>query len=194
MNDEIKLFNMDNYREQFYSSPSYLTQNSNNTIVFDKLLHEGFDWGGNDWNAYTMSDENVELIRNRINQKIINEYRFREIGSIPGRFKVYMQRTITEAVTAQGLVYEKLIEGLDLFNWGSTLIDEAVVRSEFPQSKLNSDNDDYASYSDDRSYLKKEEGNNLQALLTYINDFNEPDAWVVKQCEKNFSMLGNFTY
>lgn len=194
MSELIKGFNVDNYNEQMTGEPSYLSYNSNNTIVFEKLLFEGFDWGGNDWTAYSMKPESIEIIRGRINGKIEDQYRFRELGDIPGRFKHYMKRTITQAVTKQGPVYEKLIDGLDIYAVGNESAEEALIHSEFPQAKLNSEKNDYASSSDERIFSKTYEGNQLRSLILFIEEFEEPDAWVVEQCEKNFSMLGNFTY
>lgn len=100
------------------------------TIELDALLRTGYDIGLKDYPIPSFADE---AWRRHLNHKIINHYRYREIGNTaPDRWKLYLNNTMNEIMPIKNLMYEALDTNWK-FNTGS---DFSEVIEE--NSKLNS--------------------------------------------------------
>ena len=193
--NNILPYNLDNYRSQInLEDKEYTDWHSKNTIVFGSLLDDGWDWGRNDWTSYSMSEENLALIRPRINEKIEDRYYFRELGVLPpGKFKRFLKRNITEIMSQLGPVYETSIKGIDLLE-SSEDMKARIIRSEYPQGLLQTEQQDYGSSADENAFNKTTTKNQLEGIIMYSDSFSEPDKLVLEYVDKCFSSLLEFNF
>ena len=99
------------------------------TIELNTLLNTNFDIGLESYPIPSFADETW---RNRLNQKIINHYRYREIcHTAPDRWKLYLNNTMNEIMPVKCLMYEALAKNWE-FNTGSDFTE--VIAEE---NKLN---------------------------------------------------------
>lgn len=100
------------------------------TIELNALLSTGYDIGLKDYPIPSFADEEW---RTKLNNKIINHYRFREIcHTAPDRWKLYINNTMNEIMPVKNMMYEALAKNWE-FNTGA---DFSEVIEE--NSKLNS--------------------------------------------------------
>lgn len=100
------------------------------TIELNALLKTGYDIGLKDYPVPSFADE---AWRTRLNNKIINHYRYREIGhTAPDRWKLYLNNTMNEIMPIKNMMYEALAKNWE-FNTGADFTE--VVEE---NSKLNS--------------------------------------------------------
>ena len=100
------------------------------TIELNTLLKTGYDIGLKDYPIPSFADETW---RTQLNNKIINHYRFREIGhTAPDRWKLYLNNTMNEIMPVKNMMFEALAKNWE-FNTGA---DFSEVIEE--NSKLNS--------------------------------------------------------
>lgn len=87
-------------------------EHGNNTVILNDLLHTDFELLLND---YPIFDENY---RNILNEKIINHYRFREIGFFsPDKFNFKLRTKMFEIMPYFNVIYKKLkSENYDIFS------------------------------------------------------------------------------
>lgn len=86
------------------------------TIELNTLLNTNFDIGLESYPIPSFADE---AWRNKLNQKIINHYRYREIcHTAPDRWKLYLNNTMNEIMPVKCLLYEALADNWK-FNTGS---------------------------------------------------------------------------
>lgn len=99
------------------------------TIELNTLLNTNFDIGLESYPIPSFADE---AWRNKLNQKIINHYRYREIcHTAPDRWKLYLNNTMNEIMPVKCLMYEALAKNWE-FNTGSDFTE--VIAEE---NKLN---------------------------------------------------------
>ena len=100
------------------------------TIELNTLIRTGYDSGLKDYPIRSFADE---AWRTQLNNKIINHYRYREIGhTAPDRWKLYLNNTMNEIMPVKNMMYEALAK-----NWAfNTGADFSEVIEE--NSKLNS--------------------------------------------------------
>lgn len=189
-------YDMDRFRDQMALADKTETDwHSKNTIIFGSLLDDDYDWGKNDWKCYTLSDAALAIVRPRINQKIEDRYRYRELGVLPiRRFKDNLVRNINDAMAAQGYLYEEIYKGLDITNNGSSLVKERDIHSNFPQSQLAPTTQDYATSSVEKGQETINSGNQIKAIEAFYKAFNEPDAAVLDYINVCFSNYISFDY
>lgn len=194
MSEDILQFDTQRYADQMsLEDKNYVDWHSKNTIAFGSLIDDGWDWGRDDWTCYSVKPEYLEVIRDRINEKIEDEYFFREIGVLPvGKFKKILKRTINEAMAKQGPIYNEIAEGLELTMVRSDKFKERTIHSDYPQAQLSPSSKDYASNADEKANERTLKGGPVSAILMYSDGFNEPDAEVVKAVSKCFSNLLSF--
>lgn len=183
-------YDMNRYHEQMtLADKDYTDWHSKNTIIWGALLEDPFyDWGRDEWTCYLLTDEELAVIRPRLNKKIEDRYRYRELGVLPPRrFMDNLVRNINDAMATHGLVYKELIKGLDITNNGSELVKQRDVNSNFPQSQLSPTAQDYASSSVERGKETTNSGNQIKAIETFGKVFNEPDAAVLDWISVCFS-------
>lgn len=100
------------------------------TIELNALIKTGYDIGLKDYPIPSFADE---AWRTQLNNKIINHYRYREIGyTAPDRWKLYLNNTMNEIMPVKNMMYEALAKNWE-FNTGADFTE--VVEE---NSKLNS--------------------------------------------------------
>ena len=98
------------------------------TIELNTLLNTNFDIGLESYPIPSFADETW---RNRLNQKIINHYRYREIcHTAPDRWKLYLNNTMNEIMPVKCLMYEALAENWK-FNTGSDFTEVIAEENKF---------------------------------------------------------------
>lgn len=194
MNEIIKPFNVGNYRDQLSGADkNYVDWHSKHTILFGSLIDDGWDWGRNDWTSYSMKAENLELIRDRINEKIEDRYMFRELGVLPpARFKKHLKSQMNKIMDQQGPIYDRIIEGLDLFSITEEEVERTVL-SEYPQAQLRTQDNDYASSAIENAKNIEKRQYQLDAIEKYNKSFIEPDEAVLENIGICFSRYISFS-
>lgn len=189
-------YDMERYHDQMtLADKDYTDWHSKNTITFGSLLDDDYDWGKYEWTSYTMSAEALDALRYRINGKIEERYRYRELGVLPvRRFKDNLVRTINDAMAAHGPIYQEIFKGLDITNNGSELVKKRDVHSNFPQSQLSPTTQDYASSAIEGGRETINSGNQIKAIEAFNRAFNEPDAAVLDWINICFSDYISFDY
>lgn len=193
MYEKIKLLNTDNYHNQVNATDkSYTDWHSRVSITFGSLIDDGFDWGRNDWTSYMIKPEYLDLIRHRINSKIEDRYMFRELGVLPpGRFKIHLRSNLNKAMDKQGVIYNRILDGLDIFSSSEDEVERTVL-SEYPQAQIRSKDNDYASSAVENAKSNEKIRNQLDALEQYNRSFIEPDEAILKDIEVCFSRYISF--
>lgn len=193
MEDNILRLDVDDYYDQVSGDRSWSDIHSKHTIMFESLLQDGFDWGRDDWNSYSIKPEYLEIIRPRINSKIEDRYRFRELGVLPpGRWKMNLKTILNKAADKQGVIYNRILDGLDLFSSTEDTVERTVL-SEYPQAQLRSKDKDYASSAVENAKSFEKVRNQLDALEQYNRSFVEPDEAILQELEVCFSRYISFT-
>lgn len=174
--------------------PSDALLRSKNTIIFGKLINQGFDWGRNDWSSYSMSAAAIAVVRPRVNMKIEDQYFYREIGTpVPARFKLFMKRNINREMARLGPLYDAVADGFKLQIKDFVDTRDRLLNSEFPQSQLDYDEEDYASSAAAR-LVTVSSNYGLIDILDRFNGFDELDQQVVDGVANCFSNLYSFNY
>lgn len=163
-----------------------------NTIVFGELILDGWDWGKDEWESYSLSSEAEAIVRPRINKKIEERFFDREIGSTPvSRFKRRLLFNLNNVMSDQGFIYSKMFSdsSIDLFEVQHTLTKEQDIFSEFPQAQLMTDVEDYATHGSFKSVDSITNGDILDKIEKLNKDFQEPDKKVLDYIDKCFSRI-----
>jgi hypothetical protein len=189
-------YNIENYKSQMaLEDKDYTDWHSKNTLIFASLLDDEYDWGQDEWTCYLLTEDELAIIRPRINKKIEDEFRYRELGSLPiRRFRDNLVRNINHAMAAQAPLYKETIKGIDITNNGTVLVKERDVHSNFPQSQLAPTTEDYATSSIEKGQETTNSGNQIKAIDAFNKAFNEPDAAVLDYISVCFSNYYSFDY
>jgi hypothetical protein len=193
----IEPYDVEGFHDKMtHKGKTHTEYRSKNTIIWNALLElPNYDWGRNEWDCYLLTDEELAIIRPRLNKKIEKRYGYREIGVIPpAAFHDNLVRNIDDAMATHGLVYKELIKGLDITNNGTELIKEVDTHSKFPQSRLSSTKEDYFTSSDEHGKETTNSGNQIKAIETFGRAFNEPDAAVLDWISVCFSNLYSLNF
>jgi hypothetical protein len=189
-------YDIERYKSQMaLEDKDYTDWHSKNTLIFGSLLDDDYDWGKDKWTCYNLSDEALAIVRPRINQKIEDRYRYRELGVLPiRRFSDNLIRNISDVMATQGYIYEEIFKGLNITNNGTTLVKERDIHSNFPQSQLAPTTEDYATSSTEKGQETTISGNQIKAIDAFNKAFNEPDAVVLDYISVCFSNFYSFDY
>ena len=196
MADELKPFSVERFQDQVnLKDRGYVDWHSMNNIVFASLLDVGWDWGRNAWKAWNISDEALAIIRPRLNKKIEDRYYTWELGRIPpGAFAKGLVSRITAAVEKQGFLYEQAFKGISFSYEETEFLKRREVNSQFPESMLMDEQEDYFSDGQQEAYLKTISKAALPGLMEFMRAMEEPDEQVlmdIKVCfSKIFSKVG----
>lgn len=154
------------------------------TIQFGELIESGFDWGAND---YYKDKSFTETNRNRLNQKIVNRYYFREICAVPpGIFKHFLMRKLNEIMPKYNELY-KLINSKDFHVLREETNNSKYrhVFSEYPQTQLKGDSD-YATNAQDNASGSTRDGAPIDMMIDYQERYNDVDVMILNELEVCF--------
>lgn len=163
---------------------------SYNGTPFGELIEMGFDWGRDEWRIPNyIPAELAYTIRQRVNALIEDTYYWREVGSLPAKFKFFMKKNLSLACSQYGREY--LIYAADLEKAGGTTSRGRTVNSQYPQTQLSGDND-YASSADDYENETINTTSDIQQAMAYkemYDTFGDIDMKLVLSVEKCFRHL-----
>ena len=173
------------------------------TIKLEELIEDGFDWGGNDYPIYTpkpngvLQQEHIMSggvgilnLRERLNNKIINQYASREICVIPpGIWKRFITRKLNLIMPVYNRLYKLIDDGrFDILEMDTMYQKSRSVYSEYPQSQIQGSND-YARDASDNENKHEKTGPVLDLVMKYYQNYVDVDELVVKDLECCFSSL-----
>lgn len=155
------------------------------TVTLGELVTDGWiDWTKDiwKWNAY---DEDQ---RERLNGKIEARFWTREIGILPpGEWRRRFIGKLNEIMPKYSLLYDKIKEGLDIWQDSDEYHKERNVTSSYPQTMISGDQD-YASGAGDIEYETIRDGSMLDKLKQF-QEYDDVDVMILNDLEPLFSSL-----
>lgn len=156
------------------------------TIQLCELANDGFfDLNRSDWDfgpKYTQ-EQHVNLCN-----KIVKHFWFREISLIPpGVWKVEFLRKMNEIMPKYMNWYKALDDGV-LLGTESEYYKSRNIFSDFPQTSLRGDSQDYASTGNDVEYEKIRQLDPLE-LADRLKNYTDVDLAIINEIETLFSCL-----
>lgn len=161
----------------------------NISVQTGELIEHGFDiWGGDAYQLIKWHDAETE---NRVKQKIELHYKYYEIGiTPPGKWRDMLHARLAEIMPKYNYLYDLYDKGLTPFTdsdeWGKG----RSLYSDFPQSQLNADSEDYASNATDTQTETMRIGNVLDSYEKY-KDYDDIDRSIIKEIQTLFSLTGD---
>lgn len=156
------------------------------TIQLCELAEGGFfdltreDW---DFGPKYSPEQHAQLCR-----KITDHYWFREIALVPpGIWKREFLRKLNEIMPKYMPLYKALDEGMQL-GMESEYYKSRNIFSDFPQTSLAGNNQDYASTGNDLEYEKIRQLDPLE-LAERLERYNDVDLAIINELESMFSCL-----
>lgn len=120
-------------------------------------------------------------------KKITDHFWYREICIMPpGLWQHEFLRTMNEIMPKYMPLYEALDKYPNLFNSDSEYYKARNIYSEFPQTRLNGTNGDYASTGNDTEYERIHQMNTLD-LFERLRAYKDVDAMIIEEIETLFS-------
>ena len=135
-------------------------EHGGHTIIFNDLLHTDFkNKIENVLNEYPIFDEEYRPI---LNEKIINHYRFREIGFYsPDKFNFKLYVKLNEILPFYNVMYKKLLtDNFDLFNDYNYVETYDGTRGEIGETKSNDETNSTSKNSGSGSDTSNSRGSN----------------------------------
>lgn len=146
-----------------------------NTIQLCELLNHGFDL------LYDYNKGNKDM--ERVIELAKRHYWFREIAGAPWTFKQNFNRILAEEMNRLQPLYDMLHHAkLDIRAGGSVEHKERTIHSEYPQSQIKTNGQDYASNADDQEFMDNTTIGDLDALERYtalLEQFDSLDMRIV---------------
>lgn len=155
------------------------------TVTLGELVTDGWiDWTKDiwKWDAY---DEDQ---RERLNNKIEARYWTREIGILPpGEWRRRFIGRLNEIMPKYSLLYDKIKEGIDIWQDSDEYHKERNVTSSYPQTIISGEQD-YASGAGDTEYETIRDGNMLDKLKQF-QEYEDVDVMILNDLDPLFSSL-----
>ena len=156
------------------------------TIQLCELIDAGFfDLSRKDWdfNPKYSNEQHAQLCR-----KITEHYYYREIALVPpGIWKREFLRKLNEIMPKYMVLYKNADEGVQLGN-ESEYYKSRNIFSDFPQTALAGDNQDYASTGSDTEYERIRQMDPVE-LAERLKSYDDVDLMVINEIESLFSCL-----
>lgn len=156
------------------------------SITLGELYEEGFiDWTDGTWNFPKYSDEQDE----RLKEKIIDHYYYREISLVPpGIWKHEFLRTMREIMPKYLYLYRVIENNPDLIGASSEYYKSRNIYSDFPQTQLRGENQDYASAGNDMEFERIRQAD-IMDIAERLKSYEDVDMMIVQELEPLFSVL-----
>lgn len=156
------------------------------TIQLCELIDGGFfDLSRSDWDfgpKYS-PEQHTQLCR-----KITDHYYYREIALVPpGHWKREFLRTMNEIMPKYMPLYETIDKGTQIGS-ESEYYKARNIFSDFPQTALAGDNQDYASTGNDTEYERIKYLDPIE-LEKRLREYNDVDRAIIDEIEPLFSCL-----
>lgn len=157
------------------------------TVTLNEYIADGLiDFSDSSWDFDSFDDEQ----RNRIYTKIIGRFGDREIGILPfGRWKRRMIATLNEFMPNVMPIYQALKDGYTPMQAGGEFYKSRDIHSDFPQTMLNGETQDYASDGSDHEHELIRTGDFIDTAARLYDYYQNPDTMVLNRIERLFSPL-----
>lgn len=156
------------------------------SVKLCELINDGwFDLSRSDWDFGPKYSESQHT---QLCEKITAHYYYREIGLVPpGFWKREFLRKMNEIMPKYIVLYKLADEEVDLGS-ESEYYKSRNIFSDFPQTALAGNNQDYASTGNDIEYerIKRLDPIELEARL---KNYNDVDLAIINEIEPLFSCL-----
>ena len=156
------------------------------TIQLGELIEAGFfdltreDW---DFGPKYSAEQHAQLCR-----KITDHFYYREIGLVPpGRLKHEFLRKLNEIMPKYMILYRNAENGVELGTEGEYYKSRNIF-SDFPQTALAGNNQDYASTGNDTEYERIRQLDPVE-LAKRLELYNDVDLMIINELESLFSCL-----
>lgn len=156
------------------------------SIKLCELTEAGFfdltreDW---DFNPKYSAEQHAQLC-----SKITQHFWFREIALVPpGIWKIEFLRKMNEIMPKYMALYKSLDDGIEL-GTESEYYKSRNIFSDFPQTALSGENQDYASTGNDVEYEKIRQLDPIE-LADKLEKYNDVDLAIINEIEPLFSCL-----
>lgn len=192
---EIKGLDLELYRKQIrLEDKDYTDFHSANGMMFGSLISSGFDWGRDEWDSYTIKDEFIGPIRERVNEKIERRYFFRDIGVTPAaKFRMMLVSRINDAMAELGPVYNVIASGIDISVASEDKFKERNTFSEYPQAVVDPTDNIYLTSANEKANQRTQYLGTLQVFRN-AREFIEPDAKLLEAINRCFSNYYSFNF
>ena len=146
--------------------------------LFDYENDEALKWDSYNFEQYS-----------RLCGKILERFRFRDIGIIPyRRWRYAYVRRMNEIMPKYKLLYAAAEEA-DVLQTGRDYGKSRYLRSDMPQTRLDGANQDYASSIDDQEHETVHDGDYLDKFQQIAERYNDIDVLILDELESLFSCL-----
>lgn len=156
------------------------------TIQLCELVEDGFcdeHLTGWEWPSYSVEQDTL------LREKLVNHYWFREISLVPpGVWMHEFVRRMREIMPKYIPLYKLMAESPELYGGSSEWYKGRDVFSDFPQTQLSGENQDYASSGNDREFQRIRQGDVIDTAKR-LTDYNDVDLMIVDDMSPLFSCL-----
>ena len=156
------------------------------SIQLCELINDGFfnlhrsDW---DFNPKYSAEQHNQLCN-----KITEHFYYREIALVPpGIWKHEFLRKLNEIMPKYMILYKNADDGIEL-GTESEYYKSRNIFSDFPQTSLAGNNQDYASTGNDTEYERIRQVDPLE-LADRLERYNDVDLMVINEIESLFSCM-----
>lgn len=153
------------------------------SINLGELIEHGLDLYELEWDYYN------EEQYNRLTEKIIERFYYRDIGIIPvARWIRAYKRKLNEIMPKYKELYKMRESDPNIFSNEDRYGKSRDIFSEFPATMLG-DNQDYASTGNDKEYEEVVQGDYLKKYEKYATMYEDIDVLILNEMESLFSCL-----
>lgn len=132
--------------------------------------------------------------RNRIYELITRKYYFFELGIMPVKvWRNELINTLNLTMLQLKPLYQLLKDGFNPLASEDEYYKGRHVFSDFPQTRLSSANQDYASTANDKEYEILRTGDELNKWTQFMREWKHPDYMLVDSVKTCFCGLMSFT-
>lgn len=157
------------------------------TIQLGELIEGGIvDFSSEEWDFDSFDDEQ----RNRFWEKFENRYRWYEIGIVPPyRWMQTLLAKLNEIMPKYKPLYRALKDGYNPLQEGSERRRDRAIFSEYPQTVLKPETQDYASTGNEAVSEAIRDGSIIDKALELRNRYSDVDALILDELEYLFIPL-----
>lgn len=157
------------------------------TIQLGELIEdEIFDFSSSDFDFDSFNAEQ----RNRLWSKFIERYRYYEIGIVPPlRWKQALLSKLNEIMPKYKVIYQAFKDGYNPLQSGSERHRGRDIHSEYPQTVLKPEEQDYASTGNESIYETIRDGSIIDIAEAIRDRYSDVDAMILNELDYLFIPL-----
>lgn len=157
------------------------------TVQLGELMEDSLiDFSSSEWDFDSFDDEQ----RARLWRKFAARYRWYEIGIVPPmRWHDAVISKLNEVMPKYKPLYQALKDGYNPLQEGSERHRERAVYSEYPQTALKPESQDYASTGNETISETIRDGSIIDSALALRNRYSDVDALILDELEYLFIPL-----